>query len=336
MEQYKVLGHIGEGAHGVVQRALHRPTGRDVALKKLYVRRPDEQVPIQILREIKLLQKVQCKHVIKLLEVLPQGICFVLVFEYMPTGLAEMIKDARAPLTEAQIKRYLEMLLQGVEYLHAQYIMHRDLKPANLLVSYKGVLKIADLGQARMFDERATEERPYSHQVASRWYRAPELLYGAKVYTEAVDLWAVGCVFGEMITKAPIFRGESDIEQLCVVQKLMGTPSTKDWSQLESLPDYNKITFLPMKAVPFEQVIPRCSSSALDLAKRFLVYNPDARISAKAALEHKYFFSMPLPCPMPEMPKPFDGHREKINSKECDTGDSSGLLFQKFNKIQIN
>jgi cell cycle related kinase len=80
------------------------------------------------------------------------------------------------------------------------------LKPANLLISYKGVLKIADLGQARLFDLQASEARPYSHQVASRWYRAPELLYGAKIYSQAVDLWAVGCIFGEMINKEPLFR----------------------------------------------------------------------------------------------------------------------------------
>ncbi|XP_059470396.1 cyclin-dependent kinase 20-like [Neocloeon triangulifer] len=334
MDQYKALGHIGEGAHGVVTRAVHKATGKDVAMKKLYLRRPDEEVPIQILREIKLLQKVQCKYVIKLLEVLPQGICFVLVFEYMPTGLAEMIKDPQSPLTEAQIKRYLEMLLQGVEYLHSQYIMHRDLKPANLLISYKGVLKIADLGQARLFDLKANEKRPYSHQVASRWYRAPELLYGAKIYTEAVDIWAVGCIFGEMLNRAPLFRGASDIEQLCVVQRMMGTPSTRDWPELETLPDYNKITFTPMKALPFEKIIPNCSSSTLDLTKKFIVYNPSLRISAKKALEHKYFFSMPLPCPMPDMPKPFDGHREKFNQDSPDVGGPSGI-FNNFDKMQI-
>ena len=101
--------------------------------------------------------------------------------------------------------------------------MHRDLKPANLLISAKGELKIADLGLSRVFARN--EGRLYSHQVATRWYRAPELLYGARKYTEAVDLWAIGCILGELLTFSPIFPGENDIDQLGLVIRTLGMGS---------------------------------------------------------------------------------------------------------------
>ena len=103
--------------------------------------------------------------------------------------------------------------------------MHRDLKPANLLISPTGHLKIADFGLARVFS--SDEGRLYSHQVATRWYRAPELLYGARKYDQAVDLWAVGCIFGELINNSPLFAGENDIDQLYSVLRVIGTPSVK-------------------------------------------------------------------------------------------------------------
>ncbi|KAK7035571.1 Cyclin-dependent kinase 20, partial [Halocaridina rubra] len=114
-----------------------------------------------------------------------------------------MIRDASRPLIVAEIKSYMKMLLSGVAHLHKHHIMHRDLKPANLLISSTGQLKIADLGLCRVFTRDTN--RLYSHQVATRWYRAPELLYGARQYDEGVDLWSVGCIFGEMLNNSPIF-----------------------------------------------------------------------------------------------------------------------------------
>ena len=159
----------------------------------------------------------------RLYDVFPQGLGFVLVFEFMVSDLSEIIKDASRPLTEPEIKSYTLMLLKGVAFLHKQEIMHRDLKPANLLISAEGRLKIADFGLSRIY--KRDDDRQYSHQVATRWYRAPELLYGARNYTEGVDLWAVGCIFGELLNNCPLFPGENDIDQLGIVIKNLGTPT---------------------------------------------------------------------------------------------------------------
>ncbi|CAL4078701.1 unnamed protein product [Meganyctiphanes norvegica] len=252
MEGYSVLGRIGEGAHGVVVRARHNLTGQMVALKKVPLRRLDQGMPTTALREIKALQEINSQHVVRLLDVFAEGAGFVLAFELMLGDLGEMIRDSTRPLTPPQVKAYMKMLLSGMAFLHDHNIMHRDLKPANLLISETGQLKIADLGLCRVFDREG--KRLYSHQVATRWYRAPELLYGARSYDEGVDLWSVGCIFAEMINFSPLFPGESDINQLCVVLQTLGTPNEATWPGLTNLPDYKKITFPQSQSVPLEQV----------------------------------------------------------------------------------
>ncbi|PFX17201.1 Cyclin-dependent kinase 20 [Stylophora pistillata] len=211
--QYTILGNIGEGAHGIVFKAKHIESGEVVALKKVPLRKIEDGIPNTALREIKALQEIEDnQNVVKLIDVFPYGTGFVLVFEYMLSDLSEVLRNSARPLTEAQIKSYMLMLLKGVVFCHENSIMHRDLKPANLLISSTGHLKIADFGLARVFSNDGN--RQYSHQVATRWYRAPELLYGARKYDEGVDLWAVGCIFGELLNNSPLFPGESDITQL--------------------------------------------------------------------------------------------------------------------------
>ncbi|KAG8447322.1 hypothetical protein GDO86_014692 [Hymenochirus boettgeri] len=228
MEQYSLLGRIGEGAHGIVFKAKHIETGEVVALKKVALRKLEEGIPNQALREIKALREIEDNpHVVKLRDVFPHGTGFVLVFEYMLSDLSEVIRNTEQTLTESQVKGYMIMLLKGVKFCHDNSIMHRDLKPANLLISSTGLLKIADFGLARVFSN--DRGRLYSHQVATRWYRAPELLYGARKYDEGVDLWAVGCIFGELLNGSPLFPAENDIEQLCCVLRTLGTPSPKTW-----------------------------------------------------------------------------------------------------------
>nr|XP_028568403.1 cyclin-dependent kinase 20 isoform X6 [Podarcis muralis] len=271
MDQYSILGRIGEGAHGIVFKAKNI-------------------------------------EVVKLKDFFPHGTGFVLVFEYMLSDLSEVIRNSEQPLTEAQVKGYMLMLLKGVDFCHANSIMHRDLKPANLLISSTGQLKIADFGLARVFTSDG--ERLYSHQVATRWYRAPELLYGARKYDEGVDLWAVGCIFAELLNNSPLFPGENDIEQLCCVLRVLGTPNQKIWPEITELPDYNKISFKEKLPIPLEQVVPDASPQAVQLLKQFLVYPSKQRVQAAQALLHPYFFTPPLPAHHLELPIPQRGGKK--------------------------
>eukprot|EP01135_Chromosphaera_perkinsii_P004890 Nk52_evm10s303 gene=Nk52_evmTU10s303 len=302
MEKYMILGRIGEGAHGVVFKAKHIATGEIVALKKVPLRKLEDGIPNTALREIKALQAIDHQNVVKLFDVFPQGAGFVLVFEFMYSDLAHVTRQAKVPLSEAQIKSYMLMLLKGVEYCHANSIMHRDLKPANLLISPTGHLKLADFGLARVF---STENDPqYSHQVATRWYRAPELLYGARKYDQGVDLWAVGCIFAELLNNSPLFPGENDIDQLYCVLKVLGTPDETIWPGMSQLPDYKKITFQTMPPVPLEEMVPEATPEAIHLLKQLLVYSSSSRLPASEALLHPYFFTEPLPAHQSELPIP--------------------------------
>ncbi|XP_054513747.1 cyclin-dependent kinase 20 isoform X7 [Pan troglodytes] len=222
-------------------------------------------------------------QVVQLKAVFPHGGGFVLAFEFMLSDLAEVVRHAQRPLAQAQVKSYLQMLLKGIAFCHANNIVHRDLKPANLLISASGQLKIADFGLARVFSPDGS--RLYTHQVATsplprRWYRAPELLYGARQYDQGVDLWSVGCIMGELLNGSPLFPGKNDIEQLCYVLRILGTPNPQVWPELTELPDYNKISFKEQVPMPLEEVLPDVSPQALDLLGQFLLYPPRQRIAA--------------------------------------------------------
>ncbi|XP_063627915.1 cyclin-dependent kinase 20-like [Cydia splendana] len=302
VSNYSVVGRIGEGAHGLVFKAKHLPTGREVALKKILIKNLEDGIPVNVMREIKALQLLRCKYVIKLYEMFPRGMSLVLVLEYMRSGLWDMLHHNQAALTTPVVKSYAQMLLKGTRYMHAHYVMHRDLKPANLLINHEGILKIADLGLARLYWPDGG--RPYSHQVATRWYRAPELLYGARFYNEKVDMWAVGCIIAEMILKKPLFAGESDIEQLAIVLQHLGTPTEETWPGHAQLPDFHKITFPESSPTPWSDLLPAVEADAVHLIKCCLYYDAHKRISAKEALRHQWFQTRPLPASLADMPKP--------------------------------
>ncbi|WAQ99014.1 CDK7-like protein, partial [Mya arenaria] len=151
------------------------------------------------LREIKLLQELHHPHIIGLLDVFGQKSNVSLVFDFMETDLEVIIKDSSLILTLAHIKSYILQTLKGLEYLHANWILHRDMKPNNLLINKDGVLKLGDFGLAKFF---GSPNRVYTHQVVTRWYRCPELLFGARNYGTGVDMWAVGCILAELLLRA--------------------------------------------------------------------------------------------------------------------------------------
>ncbi|KAI9179598.1 hypothetical protein H9P43_004926 [Blastocladiella emersonii ATCC 22665] len=309
MSDFKVLERLGEGAHGVVVRARELSTGRTVALKKVGVK-PHQTLPLAIFREIKALQHLDHPNIIALDHVFAHGSAFTLCFEYLPRDLAGLIKSTPSKLPALHVKTWMHMLLSGVEHMHAVGIVHRDLKPANLLITAAGTLKIADFGQARLLpldsDPPEVRSAPLSHQVATRWYRAPELLYGARHYTHAVDQWAVGCIFAELLNGAPLFPGQNDIDQLYVVLCSLGTPEDDEWPDRTSLPDYHKIHFPPFPKKSMADLVPDVSPTTLDLVSRFLAYDGRRRISATAALAHAYFDTPPFPCDVTMNPLPMD------------------------------
>ncbi|XP_055315627.1 cyclin-dependent kinase 20-like [Sitodiplosis mosellana] len=299
--RYKYLQKIGEGVHGMVLKAQDLTIGKVVAIKKVSLRTKHGEISLSTVREIKALQHCECKYIMSLLDVFPDMTGLSLVFEFMPHTLYSILKNDSMPLSRSTIRSYASMLLHGVNYMHNIGIMHRDIKPANLLIDENNVLKIADFGLARIYSQN--EDKSYSPQVASRWYRAPELLYGSSKYGSAVDMWAIGCVFAEMLRRVPLFNGNTDIEQLALVIKILGNPNIKDWPEINSLPDFKKIHFSHSKGESWQNVFPTCTTAnEIALVDGLIQYNPKKRLTAAETLNLDYFTQ-------------FDGDVRKSTSK---------------------
>uniref|UniRef100_A0A182FAK0 Cyclin-dependent kinase 20 n=1 Tax=Anopheles albimanus TaxID=7167 RepID=A0A182FAK0_ANOAL len=282
--RYQPLGRIGEGVHGIVVKARDlQCDDKIVAIKKLSLRTKFGVVSLNTVREIRALQHCRCDNVLELLDMYPDLTGISLVFEYMPHTLYSRLKEAdENPLSRATVRRYTGMLLKGLAYLHGLRLMHRDVKPANLLIDRHDVLKIADFGLARIYSE---PPRAYSPQVATRWYRAPEILWGSQQYGPPVDLWASGVVFAEMLRGLPLFAGATDIEQLALVVRTLGTPNPKDWPEVRSLPDYNKIRFPSARGERWEDIFPSCTTrDELGLVDALVRYNPAKRHTAEEVM----------------------------------------------------
>lgn len=209
-----------------------------------------------------------------------------LVFEYLDRDLKKYMESCNGPLSPLLVKSYLFQLTRGLAFCHSRGVMHRDLKPQNLLVSKDGRLKLADFGLARAF---CPPIRPLTHEVVTLWYRPPEILLGSPTYAPPVDVWAIGTIFVEMVTKKPLFPGDSEIDQLYKIFRQLGTPNDSVWPGVTELEDWNK-DFPIWYKTPFSKAVTdNLESSGLELLEKFLLYSPKDRITAKDALNHAYF-----------------------------------------------
>ena len=258
------LQKVGEGTYGVVYKAQVRATGAVIALKKIRLESEDEGIPATAIREIALLKCLRHPNVVDLMDVVHHEQKLYLVFEYLDKDLKQFM-DARGSNNRAlppkMATSYMYQLCDGVAFCHANGILHRDLKPQNLLIGRDGKLKLADFGLARCF---GVPTRAYTHEVVTLWYRAPEILLGAIHYQMPIDVWSMGCIFAEMVNGAPLFPGDSEIDELFRIFRVLGTPTTTTWPGVEQLPDY-KPTFPRWIPKPKKNVLQGMPSSAMEL-----------------------------------------------------------------------
>ncbi|XP_039399675.1 cyclin-dependent kinase 7 isoform X1 [Mauremys reevesii] len=301
-KRYEKLDFLGEGQFATVYKARDKNTNQIVAIKKIKLGHRSEAkdgINRTALREIKLLQELSHPNIIGLLDAFGHKSNISLVFDFMETDLEVIIKDSSLVLTQSHIKAYMLMTLQGLEYLHRHWILHRDLKPNNLLLDENGVLKLADFGLAKSF---GSPNRVYTHQVVTRWYRAPELLFGARMYGVGVDMWAVGCILAELLLRVPFLPGDSDLDQLTKIFETLGTPTEEQWPGMSSLPDY--VTFKSFPGMPLQHIFSAAGDDLLDLLQGLFIFNPCTRVTATQALKQKYFSNRPGPTPGSQLPRP--------------------------------
>jgi len=283
-QRYEKVQKIGEGTYGVVYKAKDRVDGKFVALKKIRLEHEDEGVPSTAIREIAILQELKHANIVTLLDVenLPNKL--YLVFEYLDQDLKKYM-DSINTLDPLLAKSYIKQLLEGLLYCHSHRILHRDLKPQNLLIDRHGYLKLADFGLARAV---CIPVRPYTHEVITLWYRAPEILLGSQAYSMPVDIWSAGCIFAEMLAKRPLFPGDSEIDQLFRIFRTLGTPTEETWRGCTALPDF-KNNFPQWNKQDLKKIITGADPLAIDLLEQMLIYEPNHRICARMALQHQYF-----------------------------------------------
>eukprot|EP00891_Asterochloris_glomerata_P005265 jgi/Astpho2/5265/fgenesh1_pm.00074_%23_26_t len=299
MDRYIKGEVLGEGTFGVVFKATHKETGQVVAIKKIRLGKASEGVNVTALREIKLLKELTCPNVVQLVDVFQHKQNLSLVFEYMETDLEIVIKDKSVNLSPPDVKAYLQMLLRGLGFCHSRWVLHRDVKPNNFLIAATGELKLADFGLARIF---GSPDRKWTNQVFANWYRAPELFFGSTCYGPAVDVWAAGCCFAELLLRRPWFIGTSDLDVLSKVFAALGTPTEAQWPDMRALPNF--VEYSRTEAPPLGSIIKGASEDALDLLAKMMQFDPKRRITLQDALAHRYFTSAPLPTTPAQLPKP--------------------------------
>ncbi|MCJ1275659.1 serine/threonine protein kinase, CMGC, CDC2/CDK sub [Puttea exsequens] len=336
ISNYVIMSKLGEGTFGEVHKGESRTTGQIVAMKKILMHNEKDGFPITALREIKLLKMLSHPNVLKLEEMAierPKGegrkkAILYMITPYMDHDLSGLLDNPTVEFTEPQIKCYMLQLLEGVAYLHASKILHRDLKAANLLINNQGILQIADFGLARPYEDPPPQPgrgggeatRDYTTLVVTRWYRPPELLLQLRRYTTAIDMWGVGCVFGEMFKGRPILPGNSDVNQLQSIFDLVGSPTEENMPGWSSLPGCEGVQSFHHRYGTLHQTFREQGSLFISLLAELLKLDWRKRINAIDALEHPYFRSNPLPAKPGEIPEFQESHeldRKKLREQKA-------------------
>uniref|UniRef100_A0A8C7M3B5 Mitogen-activated protein kinase 1 n=1 Tax=Oncorhynchus kisutch TaxID=8019 RepID=A0A8C7M3B5_ONCKI len=301
--RYHNLSYIGEGAYGTVCSFNVR-----VAIKKIS---PFEHQTYcqRTLREIKILLRFKHENIISINDIIltpsiHQMKDVYIVQDLMETDLYKLLKTQR--LSNDHICYFLYQILRGLKYIHSANVLHRDLKPSNLLLNTTCDLKICDFGLARVADPDHDHTGFLTEYVATRWYRAPEIMLNSKGYTKSIDIWSVGCILAEMLSNRPIFPGKHYLDQLNHILGILGSPSQEDLNCIINIKARNYLLSLPLRCkVPWNSLFPKADSKALDLLDKMLTFNPHKRIEVEAALAHPYLEQYYDPTDEPVTETPF-------------------------------
>ncbi|KAF4550916.1 Serine/threonine-protein kinase ppk23-like protein [Elsinoe fawcettii] len=337
---FETLNPIEEGTYGYVSRVRDIKSGTIVALKKMKLEGASSYgIPVTCLREIQTLQKARHRHIIALNEVImsdepssasPLVPDIYLSMEFAAHDLKSLLSEMPAPFTPSETKSLLLQLSSALHHLHSNSILHRDIKSSNILLLSTGRLKLADFGMARF---TSTPPPPnLTTLVVTLWYRSPELLLGAREYNEAVDMWSLGCVFAELLTREPVLPGRNEVDQLAKIFELVGLPTEKSWSGWRRLPNARTIKTPSSSSKEKERGKLRSMFGSLTKAGRnlledLLLLDPSKRLTVEEVLDHEYFTEDPKPKReemFPSFPSKAGGERRRRNTPPAPTRGTEG------------
>ena len=293
--KYEVIGIVGEGAYGKVFKCKNKESGEFVAMKQ-FKEVEDDLVKKTMARELKVLQMLKHEYIVEFKEAFKRKGNLFLVFEYVEKNLLELLQEQPKGLDPSVIKKLIFQICLAIKYLHDMNIVHRDIKPENLLVHDNLKLKLCDFGFARTIK---TSREKLTDYVATRWYRSPELLLSAGFYGPEVDYWAIGCIMGELADGDPLFDGSNEIDQILVIQKVLGKLPDYQIELFYSNPHFKgaKLPDVPKPETLERRYMGKLSKQAICFMKGLLNPDPKQRLKGDAIFQHPYFENYTNPFP---------------------------------------
>ncbi|ORZ06083.1 kinase-like domain-containing protein [Absidia repens] len=337
-DKYKFERVLGLGAYGVVCSTINTETNERCAIKKIYNLFERPMLTKRALRELKLLKHFNGhKNIIGLFHADIVDVHsfneIYLYEEFMEADLHQIVRSGQ-PLTDEHYQSFIYQTCCGLKYIHSANVLHRDLKPGNLLVNADCELKICDFGLARGFvDAKDGDGGFMTYYVATRYYRAPEIMLSFQNYTKAIDMWSVGCIFAELLCGRPLFKGRDYVDQLQQILFILGTPDDETLSRVGSQRAQLYIQSLEhFKKIPFKDLYPNASPLvAIDLLERLLMFDPFTRIEVDEALQHPYFAAFHDPANEVDHKHSMDFSFESLVTSEDMKGKKKKALVMKSN-----
>ena len=282
MNNFVVLEQICQTQFSTILRCKNKTTKDIVVLKEISQKKTEDAPNKQVLRELLVLMNFSHPHIVKYNSVFVHHSNIVIEMEFCTSSLSNVIKQISKPFHVAQTKKIIRSIALGLKYLHDHDIIHRDIKPGNIFIDENCIVKLGDFGSSRIITNYNNGN--LTPLVGTKWYKAPEIIFGNKIYDKTVDIWSFGCLMAELFLLEPLFPGATDFEMINLIFGFLGFSKEDE----EVLKPKLKINYREMKDSIFESTFDTADKDSIDLMKKMLCTNPKKRINIDEVLLHPY------------------------------------------------